>query len=532
MARGSGTSQIGFFGLNGARIILGLVVLLIVDGFIFNLQFTIFLLDSVTERMSGGDTSSNIIYATTFLTLIFGFIIAGANLLGILIGEVIDAVIVNYWNRINYWRLITFQKNILQFYPKDEKGAIQSKYDENVGVYIPHLHLNGSVWDDVFFLSYKRDISTRLILILSLFLMGFFLVFIQWIDVMLPELAISVDLNKVLIAIIITILLLLIFLRIKTESTFLSLQTIGKILYKDMLPLIVWMTAIFSDNRVVEIVVICGISVYMLLINSGILEITKAEKQVEAENEVGTTRQRLKRLVPLKFDLKIRWMRQNKLSATKLFGKQTPDQWYNLIVCYYELFFHSVNARRLSKIESYLSVIMGVYVYQSMGHIFEIDDTEIVDNEKTKKDSSSVSSVKLEDLRFIQQLEKTTKLILTRLELDNIESAAQLFQTLNEKILIYFTQGSYYREMGEDEGKKSEDLSYRLIVEAVPLYIIDSPDVAYFIGKMKSANALNRALKRFLMMKPEEKIKKNTLKAFADNDNFRGDVLRVVEESL
>ena len=514
MARESKTPQIGFFGLSGARIILGLVVLLIVDGFLFNLQLTVFLLDSVTENMSGEDTSSNIIYATTFLTLIFAFVIAGANLLGIIIGEVIDAVIVNYWNRINYWRLITFQKNILQFYPKDEEGTMQSKYDENVGVYIPHLHLNGNVWDDVLFLSYKRDISTRLILILSLFLMGFFLVLIQWDDTMLPDLGITVDLNKVLIAIITTILLLLISLRIKTESTFFSLQTIGKILYKDMLPLIAWIAAIFSDNRGVEIVVICGISVYMLLINSGILEITKVE----------TTRKWLKYLPVLKSDLKIKWMRQNKLSNARLFGKQTPDQWYNLIVCYYELFFNSVNTRRLSKIESYLSVIMGVYISQSMGHIFERSDAKNEDNEETKSDGASVSPITPVDSHFIQQLEKTTKLILEKLEIDNFESAMQLYQTLNEKILLYFTLGSYYREMKKSKGKESDNLSYRLTVEAVPSYIIESTDVAYFIGKMKSPNALERLLgERF-----KEKISGDVLLAIANNVNCTSDILEKI----
>ena len=522
MARESRTPQIGFFGLSGARVILGLVMLLIIDGLIFNLQVTNFLLDSVTEKMSGEDTSSNIVYATTFLTLIFAFVIAGANLLGIIISEVIDAVIVNYWNRINYWRLTTFQKNILEYYPNNENGTVQSKYNENVGVYIPHLHLNGKVWEDVLFLSYKRDISTRIILIVSFFLIGFFLVFVQWNNVMFPVLEITTNLNKILIVIITTILLLLISLRIKTESTFFSLQTIGKILYKDVLPLIVWIGAIFFSNRGVEIVVICSISAYMLFINSGILEVTKVEKPVEIEKNRFI--RRLKRLPPLKFNWKISWIRQNEISNNRLFGKQTPDQWYNLIVCYYELFFHSVNTRRLTRIESYLSVIIGVYVYQSMGHIFEVNDAKIEDNERKNNDAPSVPPIKLVDSHFIQQLEKTTRLILEKLEIDNFESAVQLYQTLNEKILLYFTLGSYYREMKKSEGEKSDVLGYRLIVEAVPSYIIDSSDVDYFIGKMKSPNAL----KGLLEVKPEEKISSNVLLAIVNNENCTSGILEKV----
>ena len=86
--------------------------------------------------------------------------------------------------------------------------------------------------------------------------------------------------------------------------------------------------------------------------------------------------------------------------------------------------------------------------------------------------------------------------------------------------------------MREDEGEKSDDLTYRLIVEAVPLYILDSPYVAYFIRKMKSPNALNRVLKRLLVMKPEKKVSRDILQALANNENCPQDSLQVIEESL
>ena len=524
LTRGSRIPQIGFFGLNGAKVILGLTILLVVDGWVFNLYLSEYLLDLTMSGTTGmtetsKTSNSDVMYSTAFLTLIFGFVIAGANLLGIMIGEFVDSFVVNYWNRIFYNRITEFQSNILS-YTRDEKNAdakekgkskekidIEAAYDEAIGVYILHHHLNGKIWDDTLFLSYKQYFSTRIILILSLFLISFFLIFNQWKDNSLTTLEYSNTIttyfdNLVIILMSITIILflLLLSLRVKIES---SIRWVfGKLLYKDLLPLIMWgYIFIFLPNISLWgiVCVTFFIIVYIILINSGLIEIRK-----DQESDANGITKHLKRL---EYSFKWKWISNNKINKKRLFGKQTKNQWFNVIVCYYDLFFYLVETKeKLSKIELYLSTIAGVYVLQSVSGFVGIQSEN---NKKSRRSANTLSQIEpteLPDSNFLKQFEKTVNLIHEKLETDNFEPAVQLYRTLNEQILAYFVLGSYYEEdkkpknlmlyyEGDTKQQRSED-ELRLIEEAVPLYILDSPYVTEFIGRMKSPQALMKIIEK------------------------------------
>ena len=64
---------------------------------------------------------------------------------------------------------------------------------------------------------------------------------------------------------------------------------------------------------------------------------------------------------------------RDKKNEQGIFGIQTKKkvtQWFDLIVMYYELFFHEVTYKALPKLEAYQLVINGVYTYQLIDQYF------------------------------------------------------------------------------------------------------------------------------------------------------------------
>ena len=521
MTRKLSAPQIGFFGLNGAKILLGATLF--------------FILFFIIRKIPGFTLFNDISYSfikdipTPILTLILALFFACASLVGIIIGEIVDYIIVLYWRGVNQTRLNDFEDTIMKYInPEDES---HHEYETKLRIYVNHVFLGGDVWEGYYLLPYRQEILTRLFLILTFFSVGFFVLLISLDFSLLNLTADYIDRLThtnffILLILILTALGVLFFsLRIKIEPNW--SEAILKLLKKDLIPLIfmmllylgIWLlkdaAAKNVDSKLLDswfalIIWLLSIIVFLILMSllhlGAMSQIHKAKKQESVDNK-------------------------------ELFGAivDNDEQWYNLIICYYELFFYRVKERKedgkeLSKPESYLRTISGAYVY----NVIKSFSSDV--NERKNEGSDSIdhdSNLKM----YLHSLDKTIDSVYGEFERGNFERAKQIYSALDEKILIYFANLPRDKEEANTEdgndstaAKNTPNLRY----EAIPLYLIKNSRAIQLIEEIINGNTLDRILRRLKTLKGEDPEFKSQsiLKAIISNQYTTENSLKAIIDDI
>ena len=505
MARTQGTSQIGFFGLNGAKIILGMTVLFIVSFVIFRILGAIdnlFLYDELWEDITE--------IPTPILTFILALIIAGASLLGIIIGEVVERIIVAYWQGVSNTRLTEFRNNI-EGYVQSEGDNETLTYESYLGIYVYDLFLTGEIWKDSYFSSHRQELLTRLILILTFLLIECFIM-VSRIDLYI----FSSDKNiayLTVIQIIITFVLWLLFLslRMKTELGG-TKRILEKVMYDSILITLcmwLWSLSVILYDRLRQsnhwgFTLFSGVWIIFFIF----FIFDRYRKSVgQIWNGI---------------------QQKERISSNNLFGEEIGgDQWYNLIICYYELFHHKVEERDgLSNVELYLLMIAGLYTYRMVYRWFleSIGDniTESKDiNESAKTNRARVDSDSLDYIRFFHN---TAELVERELAQNNFEVATQIYRYLGEQIFGYITIILTSR----NEQQKAKDMDsgkIRLVERVMPKY--------FFIGTSAPRHiksSTDRVLRELLQERHREKMTIEILIIMIENPRCSPETLRMICE--
>ena len=541
-------SQIGFFGLNGARVILGLTILIIIDGiFSFN----------VIDTLLESDLSGSV------LALIFALIIASANLLGIVISQFLDKFMVHYLKKVNNKRLAEFKTNIEE--KNGNKLSDLSLYD---------LYFNGETWNDSNLLPYKQEIMTRWTLILALLLIGYSMSwrnssdliescvtgFSQFISdfslaillgtlislnfmllslklvterkfedvlgewgsqslllssiIIYPIIQVEFGSNLVIDSIFVMLQLILIF--ILSDSYFIHSRTSsddkfwvkirGRIekewkplvilLFPLLLLILVDMIQFFSDLYIPTPVLLFPVLFVTIFIYLLLLQIYKKIKQKTVKDDV------------------------TKESRQRVFGTQTEQkvvQWCDLIVMYYELFFYKVNYEILSKLEAYQLVINGVYTYQLIYQYFVKSIEEIEEKGKGGENNTledigiiEIDKGNLEHIKYFNGFINSVKIELDR---EKLEIAMRFYSSLNEAILAYFVSFPF---LNAEKSNLAEGKALS--------YVIDSTFVEDLIKRI-SKETLGIFYRN---VKDDEKINKEILYALLQNQNLDRELLRKI----
>ena len=476
-------SQIGFFGLNGARVILGLTILICIDGF-----FGFLVVDSLLKS----DLSNSI------QALIFAFIIACASLLGIIISEILDRVIIIYWRGVSNKRLVKFEDDI-----KDRNN------NEFPDVSLYDLYYDGEIWNDRYLLSYKQEIMTRWILILALLIAGY-LIFLREIQqIGKPiEIVTTARFSKfvseyalaILYFIIISLFLLLFSLKLVSERKWKDsltecLREFFLIPSVILYPIILGTTqACFphSNTGVTRLISILSIStISVMLFSLCILTFWISSKEKHGQQTKKTIREWTVLIFILIFLLLItlsisativglyvdprnilipililfmflisslfqiylqiiqRTARKGR-SDQKIFGVQTKDksvQWCDLIVMYYGLFFNSVKDETQSKLETYQQMISGIYTYQSIYRYFTTATKESEKNIEGQENNISykqgINEIDKENLEYIEYLSGFINSVELELNRENLEIAVRFYNSFKEAMLAYFLSSAF-----------------------------------------------------------------------------------------
>ena len=476
MSRRSSTPSIGFFGLNGAKILLGITIFFIAYT-IINSLFDFVLFKAFRENL--------VTLPPSILTLVLAFVIACASLFGIIIGEILDNLIVTYWRGVNSTRLIKFENNIANYIRTgDNDGFWNDNYPE---VYLYHLFLNGDIWKDQYFLSYRQEFMIRLILILTLFLIGFFILVVG-VHPLISNSTMA-DFSILLALIIAATALLFVSIREKTEAS--RREAVQKLFRRDFVPLYLMSLPILTHVIIWILDQILEVSLYkfnywitiarLICVILSLLLIPLANRRSIIEIYYG--------------------LEQIDLDDTRLFGDLTSNQWYNLIVCYYELFFYGryeeelKNERKLSKLDTYLFIISGVYVYRVIYTFFTGD----IEAKIPQPDQDRLFSLRQYDLNYINSFNKMIVLVEGELAKDNFDRAIQLFKVLDEEILRYFATNptlpnSKENSNNNEENRSIVDMNFKLILEASPIYILESSKAAELIRRVDNPNTLESIL--------------------------------------
>ena len=516
------TSHLGLLGLNGAKVILGLTILFFIDG-VFD--FTVF-----DYFWRDPDEISPALFA-----LFIALLILGANLLGIIIGELLDLIILNYWKGVNNARLKKFN-NIVKDYRLPQEEPNNNTSNDSLNTYIFHLFLNGNIWEDNYLHSYRQEFSTRVILLLSFFLMGFFIIFQPlWVQNKVNSSVAQsfiLDSSEILLTFIVLGISLLFFsLRTKTEY---DMKEVVIKLLEDLVVVLLGVSLyavvkrLNVDNSWSDILIwfvaIVSILLYSIFI---IFVIRRALSNIwEGAKDV------------------------DHIDGERIFGRVAQDQWYDLIIYYYELFFHSVQERKLSKMSSYLSLIASVYIYKAIyGFFTKMDDgmeqfkgdslsrfqqeTQSESDGENQSKNPLVESPKLDirltqsDLEYMQRFNRTVELVIAELKKENLERALHLYKTLDELILVYFTLGTYYSKLSDGDRMEGKP---RLIEEVVPLYIIDSEKLLELIPRVRLATTLGNVLEKYVSkaFNASSEEKNKVFAAIANNTNCNNDGLKEI----
>ena len=482
MSRRSNTPSIGFFGLNGAKILLGLTIFFIVYT-IINSLFDFVLFKAFRENLAT--------LPTPILTLILAFVIACASLFGIITGEILDNIIVTYWRGVNRTRLIKFEDNITNYIETGDTNDF--RYDRYPEVYLYHLFLNGDIWKDRYFLSYRQEFMIRLILVLTLFLAGFFILVIG----VHPLISNStlVDFSIFLALIIVATALLFVSIREKTEVS--RKEAIQKLFARDFVTLYLMTLPIFTHI------------ILWILDQVSIVSFDKFNYWITIAKVICVILSLL--LIPLANRQSIieiyNGLEQTNLDDNQLFGDLTSNQWYNLIVCYYELFFYRryeeelENKHKLSKLDTYLFIISAVYTYKVIYTFFTGD----IETKMPQSNQDELFPLQQYDLSYIDSFNKMIALIEGELAKDNFDRAIQLFKALDEEILRYFATNLTLPNSKENNNNNEEnhlivDMTFKLILEAPPIYILKSSKAEGLISKVDNPNTLERILVKITNM--------------------------------
>ena len=537
-------SQIGFFGLNGAKVILGLTILSILDG-IFGFRVFNYFLDNP------------MVISTPILAIIVALIIACANLLGIIVNEVIDILIITYWRGVNEEKLAKLRQNISQYV-----GQESSNYPI-ASIFGTHILFDGNMWNDHYIQPYKQEILTRILLILSCYLIIGFVIFFDTESKSLPLLD---DSNIILWILAILTPLLLISFRIKSESigeekakkivsdAFLFILSL--ILTYSLYPLSLRLSESYLMDRNIDWK-ICWLILYcFILLLSSSRKIMIVLREVIHEIRLG--------------------IYEKSIEQKRLFGEIRKDQWYDLIVYYYDFFFHRVdvvkqvtdaenvskmsrylskimdfyvfksfhrffmNKRRMSKTESYLSTITGVYVFKLIFNFFVNDSNEskINTNHPDYNPHDIVRATTLPlDLDHIRQFNKTIDLVVEELKKENLDRAVELYNALDDQILVYFALGSYIERQAQLGYDTEQKTSNRLIEAAVLHYEVKSEVMPRLLSVTDSEKVLERQIDRYLAITTEGEssdnmnLQKKGIHSIAKNPYCSADLLlRILRE--
>ena len=489
MTRKLSTPQLGFFGLNGAKILLGTILFII-------LYFII-------REIPGFTLLNDISYSdiknipTPILTLILALFFAGASLVGIIVGEIVDYIIVLYWRGVCQARLNDFEDHIMKYINQGDEGG--RVYGDELRAHINHVFLDGDAWEGYYLLPYRQEFLTRFILILTLFSTGFLLLLLSFnfslLNLTEEHVSRLTHINFLILLILILAAISLLFfsLRIKIEPNWskaarkLLLDSIP-LFFMILIYLVIWWLKEFAPKSmsvelfdlwfilVMWLFYVLEFSLLMVLLHLGVVsQILKARKAKSIKNK-------------------------------ELFGTivENNDQWYNLIISYYELFFYrrkeegEEGSGELSKPESYLLTISGAYIYRAI-QPFSPDTSERRDGATGSKDDFSDSK------KYLDSLNNTIDLVYGELERGNFERAKQIYSALDEQILIYFANLPKDEEevnIGDENESTTKDTP-NLRYEAIPLYLIKSSRVVQLIEKAINGNTLDKILGKLKTLKRE-----------------------------
>ena len=550
-------SQIGFFGLNGAKVIFGLIIFLILDA-IFGFKVTNSLL--------------KIDLPTSVQALIFAFIIACANLLGIIVGEILNLIFVIYWRKVNNIRLIKFQDDI--------KRMNKDKFPD-IGVY--HYFFNEMTWKDRYFRSFKQDFMTRLILILALLSAGYCIAILQVVHqyrkIIIPEEDIfSKFVNEnsqlILLAIFGSLLLLFISLRITTEKNvkdiLIALKDFFYFFPLLLYPLVILQLNLSSSYVLLHIILLITmsflapawiienvdlsalennkpkeqerqrISIKTLLITLPILSCTLPVSLIIAQFSVLSWFSWIVLLIMLillvilfvfmcyigrKVDKTIRnrEKRNSKEKKQRFFGRGIENHsrlWFNLIITYYQLFFYGARNKTLSKVEQYQFVILGVYIYQAISKYFLKPIDKSGNLEKSNNRNQNIESER-EHLNYIEYFKGIIDLVDTELQQEKIDIAIQFYNSLEDAILVYFVSDSYINTDGKGH----------LAEFAASLYVIDSDLVYELVKTISEESTLNQFYEE-VKKHHRDKIDRELLLVFLRNKNVSGQLLYSMKKEI
>ena len=385
MVRRFGFSQIGFFSLNGSRAILGLTLLGIVDG-LFSFRVSNFVWDSSISP--------------SVLALLLAFIIAGASLLGVIIGELLENIIVAYWRGFYSSRL----DEIKSTFTLESQDTIDTK------VHVPkikifRLFFNGEMWRDHYFLPYRQAFLTRFNLVFTSFLIVYSLIFISTDDAN-NDVAMFFfkQSNVIIVCSMVTLLLLFLSIRLNTDRN--RTKMLKNFFLKDIpIPIILCsMVLIFLNLSLSSEIWILVIRIVITSCCIGLIVFTKWHSAKKI-------------LKGLKM--------KSEIKGEELFEQRDIYMWQSLIGAYYLFLLKPGDTRATdhSRIpDLYLSIISGVYLYKAIYSHF----TAVLHNTGKK----SIYGHTEDFNRIIDLVEK-------ELVKENFETAFLLFTVFAEGVREY-----------------------------------------------------------------------------------------------
>ena len=484
---------------------------------------------------------------TPVLTIILALIIGCANLLGILICELIDWIIIVYWREDTRKRRLDLKANL----EKLEVGETKLRVFE--------LFSTEKMWNDYYFRPYRQEIITRLVLILGLALVGGYIylrTILKRVENYLP----LEQSNIHPIAALLIILFLIALLWISLRSKIYSKEKRAKRFPGDIVMFLFSVLFLLFIYDLLHDMIVLGLLekikwIFITLIFGSLILIVylfcylilKRWKSDSIDVEWGLWRKTeniiitfltfgyVKRAEPIPL-LKVpffttstmyRVLRRNIGRSEEIVDENVfsyldiYEQWVSLIIAYLECFFYSVKRESFPRPKLYMILISAVYTYKAIYKFFcedALEFSEIIRKDEDQKkrtpeenidemsqvhSSSKVDVFDNIDLVFARTLDTAIDTIGSELEKENFERAEELYNVLGVLILTYFT-----------DKKWDNSSNYQGLVQNVTIrYMIEHPRLA--IQEIRSRDRLQQILNH----KQKDRVNSKILIAIASNKN-------------